>query len=183
MTLLGDILAAELEALWLAVRAGAADAEVVRATASRIAAGDADAWLREWTAAGGERWAAAQDHDGGPAYLHAASYYAAALAVIAHTDGSVAEDALTARQRICWDLGRHDPGGAGAAHPLRRHGTAGPPARRRRRPRGRSSSPSTEGCALPPTAGARVGAAAHARGWHWMTFDGPASPRPDWGRG
>ena len=30
--------------------------------------------------------------------------------------------------------GRHDPGGAGAAHPLRRHGTAGPPARRRRRP-------------------------------------------------
>ena len=42
-----------------ASQCGAADPEMVAATARRIADGDPDAWLREWTAAGGEAWAAA----------------------------------------------------------------------------------------------------------------------------
>ncbi len=82
---------------------GAADPEVVAATAARIAAGDPDAWLREWTGAGGEAWAAAGRRADPAQYLHAASYYAAALAVIADTDGSVDEAQLWERQRDCWD--------------------------------------------------------------------------------
>ena len=36
-------------------------------------------------------------------YLHAASYYAAALALIDQGDGWVDEDRLWERQRECWD--------------------------------------------------------------------------------
>ena len=82
---------------------GAADLDVVIATATRIPAADPDAWLREWTAAGGEAWAVAGERSDAWQYLHAASYYAEALALIADTDGSVDEAELWSRQRVCWD--------------------------------------------------------------------------------
>ena len=41
--------------------------------------------------------------ESGWAYLHAASYYAAALALIDESDGLVEEDRLWERQRECWD--------------------------------------------------------------------------------
>src|ERR1700749_1197231 len=86
-----------------ASRCEAADPEVVATTAARIPAGDADAWLREWTQAGGAAWAAATRTGDAALYRHAASYYAAALSAIADSDGSVDETQLWQRQRDCWD--------------------------------------------------------------------------------
>ena len=172
------------------VAVGAADPEVVAATATRIAAGDPDAWLREWTAAGGEAWAAAGRTGDAALYLHAASYYAAALAVIADTDGSVDEARLWQRQRDCWDRAASGWGASACRCPTRaprlpgyffcrRPGAA--PARRHR---------STAAGPPPHRPGLAAGAAAHARGYHWMTFDGPGRQaalrrqglvlRPDW---
>ena len=72
----------ELRALRAAARWGAADPEVVDAIAVRLDNGDGGAWVREWTAAGGEAWASARSADTASMYLHAASCYAAALALI-----------------------------------------------------------------------------------------------------
>ena len=93
----------ELRALAAAVRWGAADAEVVEATAARVTNGDGDEWVQDWTARGGAAWAQAKRQKGVSAYLHAATYYAAALALIDDSDGLVEEDRLWERQRECWD--------------------------------------------------------------------------------
>jgi hypothetical protein len=63
---------------------------------------DAGSCLREWTATAGAAWAAATAGDSAR-FLPAATYYGAAMAVIAETDGSVAEIDLWRRQRACWD--------------------------------------------------------------------------------
>lgn len=151
---------------------GAADPEVVAATATRIALDDPDAWLREWTGAGGEAWARAGRRGEGGQYLHAASYYAAALAAIADTDGSVDESQLWSRQRECWDRAVSHLGGEPLSVPY--EDTALPgyffSGGRGRRPLvmvdpgGRAATSQAWACA---------GAAAHALGYHWMTFDGP----------
>ena len=121
---------------------------------------------------GGSAWAAAKRERSASAFLHAASCYAAALALIDQGDGLVEEERLWARQRECWDravellgaerlwLAYEDtalPGyffsaGSGA-RPLVviDHG-------------GRVATSS---------AWAAGGAAAAERGYHWMTFDGP----------
>lgn len=122
-------------------------------------------------------------------FLHAASYYAAALALIDQGDGWVEEARLWQRQRDCWDRGVRLLGGeplsiayehttlpgaffsaGGGVRPLVviDHG-------------GRVATSS---------AWSAGGAAAHARGYHWMTFDGPGRQaalrrqglvlRPDW---
>lgn len=168
---------------------GAADPEVVAATATRIAAGDPDAWLREWTGAGGEAWAAAGRREDAVQYLHAASYYAAALAVIADTDGSVNEARLWDRQRDCWDRAAQAFGGERVA--VTYEGTSLPgyffSSGRGRRP---LVVVDPGGRAPTSQAWPRAGAAAQARGYHWMTFDGPGRQaalrrqglvlRPDW---
>ncbi|HXD63891.1 MAG TPA: hypothetical protein VNV17_04725 [Solirubrobacteraceae bacterium] len=168
---------------------GAADPEVVAATATRIAAGDPDAWLREWTGAGGEAWAAAGRRADAAQYLHAASYYAAALAVIADTDGSVNEARLWDRQRVCWDRAAQALGGERVAVPY--EGTSLPgyffSSGRGRRP---LVVVDAGGRAPTSQAWARAGAAAQAHGYHWMTFDAPGRQaalrrqglvlRPDW---
>ncbi|HEX3977362.1 MAG TPA: hypothetical protein VHW96_13935 [Solirubrobacteraceae bacterium] len=151
---------------------GAADLEVVAATAVRIADGDPDAWLREWTAAGGEAWSAAGERGHASQYLHAASYYAAALALIADTDGSVDEAELWSRQRDCWDRAVPGLGGERLAVPY--EDTALPgyffSGGKGRRP---LVIVDPGGRACTSQAWVDAGAAAHARGYHWMTFDGP----------
>jgi hypothetical protein len=178
-----------LECLIAAAACGAADLEEVLATAALIQDGDADSWLREWTAVGGAAWAAAKYMPSATRYLHAASYYAAALALIADTDGSVSEPALWERQRECFDHAVALLGGERLTLPYA-HTTLPAyflPAANATRPLvvidhgGRHAT--SQALAL-------GGAAAHARGYHWMTFDGPGRQaalfkqglvlRPDW---
>jgi hypothetical protein len=171
-----------LETLRAAAACGAADATEVEATAARVREGDPDSWLIEWTALAGAEWA-------GGSFLHAAAYYAAALALIADTDGSVSEAALWQRQRDCWDRAVVRLGGAPVEIPYA--GTARPgyffAAADARRPLvmidAGGRHPTSHALAL-------GGAAAAAHGFHWMTFDGPGRQaalrrrrlvlRPDW---
>src|SRR6202042_3447352 len=53
----------EWATLRAAARWGAADPEVIDAIAVRLRDGDGGAWVREWTAAGGEAWASAGSAD------------------------------------------------------------------------------------------------------------------------
>lgn len=158
----------ELDELAAAVRSGAADGDVVAAVLARVGPEDADAWLQEWTAAGGVAWADARERPSAVGYLRAATYYATALARIADSDGSVDERALSTRQRECWERalallprpgrtldlagvrGTFVPAGEGPA-PLVVIAHAGLPASR---------------------AWARGGAAAYARGQHWLAYEG-----------
>src|ERR1700742_4871957 len=98
-----DTFQERFESLLAAAHHGAADLDEVLATAARVRDGDPDSWLREWTAAGGAAWAAANRRPSARGYLHAATYYAAPLALIADTDSSVSEPALWRRQRTCWE--------------------------------------------------------------------------------
>ncbi len=179
----------ELRALAAAARWGAADAEIVEAVAARLPGGDDSAWVQEWTAAGGAAWAAAGREESAQAYLQAASYYAAALALIDQSDGWVDEDRLWGRQRLCWDRAAQLLGGESLS--IAYEGTSLPgyffSAGRGPRPLvviDHGGRVATSG------AWAAGGAAAAARGYHWMTFDGPGRQaalrrqrlvlRPDW---
>ena len=99
-----------LETVLGAAYRGAADLGEVLATAARIADGDADSWLREWTATGGAAWSAAHAAEAAgrrvSAHAHfrrAASYYAAALAAVARSSEPDRQLDLWRRQRACWD--------------------------------------------------------------------------------
>ena len=128
--------------------------------------------MQEWTAAGGAAWAAAKHGESGCAYLHAASYYAAALALIDESDGLVEEEQLWGRQRECWDRAVALLGGERL--PIAYEHTtlpgyffsAGPGARP-------LVVVDHGGRVATSVAWAAGGAAAAARGYHWMTFDGP----------
>lgn len=179
----------ELRALVAAARWGATDPELVEAVAARLLSGNGGAWVPEWTAAGGSAWAAANRQDSAPAYLHAASYYAAALALIDESDGLVEEERLWNRQRECWDRAVERLGGERLA--IEYEDTSLP---------GYffSAGPGTRplvvidhgGRVATSAAWAAGGAAAAERGYHWMTFDGPGRQaalrqqglvlRPDW---
>ena len=89
MGAVGDRYEHELRTLLAAARWGAADADVVEAVAARLPSGDGRAWVREWTAAGGAAWASANGRGSASAYLHEASCYAAALALVDESDGWV----------------------------------------------------------------------------------------------
>ena len=178
-----------LESLMAAAAWGAADTGELLAVAARVRDGDPDSWLLEWTAAGGAAWSAANRGADATPYLHAASYYAAALALIAETDGSVSEAALWERQRACWDRAVDLLGGERLEIPYADTTLPGYFFRAADEPRplvvidhgGRHAT---------SQAWAMGGAAAHARGYHWMTFDGPGRQaalfrqrlvlRPDW---
>ncbi len=179
----------ELRALVAAARWGAVDSEVVDAIASRVAGVDGGIWVQEWTAGGGAAWAAARREESALAYLHAASYYAAALALIDESDGLVEENRLWERQRECWDRAVELLGGERLSVAYEHTSLPGYffSAGSGERPLvvidhgGRTATSS---------AWAAGGAAAAARGYHWMTFDGPGRQaalrgqglvlRPDW---
>ena len=123
------------------------------------------------------------------AYLHAASYYAAAFALIDESDGLVEEDRLWERQRECWD---HAVGLLGGERlSIACEGTALPGYFFAA---GSGTRPLVVidhgGRAATSSAWAAGDAAAAARGYHWMTFDGPGRQaalrrqglvlRPDW---
>lgn len=186
-----DRQARELRALSTAARWGAADPDLVQAIAVRLCDGDGPAWVREWTAAGGEAWASAKRAPSASTYLRAASFYAAALALIEKSDGLVDERQLWERQRECWDRAAELLGGERLSIAYE-HTTlpayffaAGP-----------GAAPLVVidhgGRVATSSAWAAGGAAAHARGYHWMTFDGPGRQaalrrqglvlRPDWER-
>ncbi len=179
----------ELRALRAAARWGAADPEVVDAIAVRVSDGDDGAWVREWTAAGGAAWASARSRASASTYLYAASSYAAALALIDESDGWVDEPRLWERQRDCWNRAVELLGGERLS--IAYEGTALPgyffSAGEGVRP---LVVIDHGGRVATSEAWAAGGAAAHARGHHWMTFDGPGRQsalrrqglvlRPDW---
>jgi hypothetical protein len=185
----GDRREHELRALVAAGRWGAAEPEAVETIATRIGAGDGGAWVREWTAGGGAAWALANRAPSASAYLHAASCYAAALALIDESDGLVDEDRLWERQRECWDRAVGLLGGErlsisyGRATLPGYFFAAGPGVRP-------LVVVDHGGRVATSGAWAAGGAAARACGYHWMTFDGPGRQaalrregmvlRPDW---
>lgn len=181
----------ELRSLLTAARWSAASPEEVLATAARVQLGDPSSWVREWTASGGTAWSRARGGSDATAYLHAASYYGAALALIAGADAddTVDEAALWQRQRDCWDSAVALMGGERLAIPYELTSVpayffSG----------GSSRRPLViidhGGRMTTSQAWAHGGAAAHACGYHWMTFDGPGRQaalltqglvlRPDW---
>jgi hypothetical protein len=179
----------EIRALLTAARWSAASAEEVLATAARVQLGDPDSWVFEWTASGGAAWARARDGGDATVYLHAASYYGAALALIAGVDGTVDETALWRRQRDCWNRAVALIGGERLAIPyeltsLPAYFFSGGSGRRPLVIIDHGGRMTTS------EAWAHGGAAAHACGYHWMTFDGPGRQaalriqrlvlRPDW---
>lgn len=181
---------------------GGADVGEVLATAARIPNGDADAWLREWTATADTLSAAAAEAEQGghrvsalAHYRRAATYYATALYLVAHTSRPEQQPEIWGRQRTCWErvvdlmpvpgeriaipyedtalpgwFFRAPGAAAGESRPLvvLNNGSDGA-----------SSQMWVHG-----------GAAAAERGYHWMTFDGPGQQsalfeqgipfRPDW---
>ena len=189
-----------LERLLEAARHGAADVEEVWATCARIDDGDADSWLAQWTAAAGAAWAAAvierEDRAGAlEHYQRAASYYAAALQLIAYGSEPEHELDLWRRQRECWDRAVELLPAAGERIAIPYEDTSLPgyffrapdaqPGERRALlvVNNGSDRPTSQMWAY-------AGAGAGRRGYHWMTFDGPGQQamlldhgipsRPDW---
>jgi hypothetical protein len=161
-----------LRALVAAARWGAADADEIALVADRARDDGARAWFREWTATGGAAWAAAERDLSGSTYLRAASYYRAALALIDESDGLVNEDQLWERQRECWDRAVAMTGGERLSISYERTTLPG-----YFFSAGDGVRPLVVidhgGRAATSEAWAAGGAAARARGYHWMTFDGP----------
>lgn len=165
----------------------AADVGEALATADRIPDGDADAWIREWTAtadaafgAGETARHAARRVSALASYRRAATYYATALHCAAQADsfGSDREFATWRRQRECWELivDLSSPAGERIEIPYEetvlrgyffRTGDAAPCQRRPLVIVNNGSDGATSAMWT------RGGAAAGERGYHWMTFDGP----------
>lgn len=185
-----------------AAHRGGADPGEVLATIARIPDGDADAWVREWSATAGDAWAAARaalgSGHGVSALAHhrrAATYYATVLHVMARSsDGERTVD-VWRRQHACWEhiVDLMPTPGERVAIPY--EGTAlkawffAAPGSRPGEPRplvvmNNGSDGATSQLAL------HGGGAAADRGWHWLAFDGPGQQsalfeqelpfRPDW---
>ena len=191
-----------LEGMLGAASYGATEAGEVLATAARIKDGDADSWLSEWTATAGAMWSAANEAAAAGHrvsalgfYRRAASYYGAALYLIAHTSEPERQLDLWRRQRDCWDHAVDLFPVPGERIEIPYEGTTLPgyffrapdAAPGERRPLvviNNGSDGATSSTWL------HGGAAASARGYHWMTFDGPGQQsalfeqglffRPDW---
>jgi hypothetical protein len=190
------------EGLLGAAYRGASDVGEVLATASRIEDGDADSWLREWTATAGTAWAAGKAAAAAGhrisalgCFRRAASYYAAALYLISHTSEPDRQADIWRRQRDCWDhavdlfpvpgervaIAYEDTTLPGYFF---RAPDAGPGEIRPLVILNNGSDGATSQMWV------HGGAAAGERGYHWMTFDGPGQQaalmqqdlpfRPDW---
>lgn len=160
---------AELRA---ADRWGAADLETIEATLGRLRPADPSSWLIEWTACGGALWAQPDPRNLAASHLAAASYYAAAISQIAQTDVAVDEPLLWRRQRDCWDAAVDALGAEKLTIPFEQVGLpayffSGGPGRRPLVVIDHGGRVATS------YAWIQGGAAAHERGYHWLTFDGP----------
>ena len=178
----------------------AADVGEVLVTAERIHDKDADSWVREWTATAeaveAAMQAAVQAGRRVSALAHArraATYFATALYAIDHSSEAGSKLDRWRRQRACWDQIVDLSQGERLAIPY--EGTT-LPGFFFRAPDADPGEPrplvvvnnGSDG----PTSHMWVqgGAAAAARGYHWMTFDGPGQQaalfeqgipfRPDW---
>jgi hypothetical protein len=169
----------EMDRLLAAARWGAADRDEVLAVSARVVAGDATSWLREWTAAGGDAWAAANERPTATDYLRGASYYAAALAAVAASDGSVDRRALHARLAECWARAAALLGAEMVR--LACDGVAVTGWLFRAAPARRPLAIVDVGAGRPPgDAWAGGGAAAHGAGHHWLAVATPALlPHPE----
>jgi hypothetical protein len=183
-----------------ACQRGAADVGEVLVTAARIKDGDADAWVREWTAtadaleAAGRESAAAGRRVSALAYLRrAATYLATALDQIDASHEHEGKLALWRRQRVCWERIVDLSAGERVAIPYEgttmpgfffRAPNAAPGESRPLVVVNNGSDGATSHMWV------QGGAAASERGYHWMTFDGPGQQamlfeqgvpfRPDW---
>ena len=191
-----------LEHVLAATHRGGADLGEVRATSKRIVDGDADSWLREWTATGGAAWAAAREADQsgcraraiGP-YRRAATYYATALEFIAASSEPERRLAIWRRQRACWNRAVELLPVPGERFALACDGLllpayffpapdAAPGERRPLLVINNGFDLATSQTSL------HGGFAASECGYHWLTFDGPGQQatrlekgrelRPDW---
>ena len=181
---------------------GVSDVGEVLSTASRIEDGDADAWLREWTATAARIESDAHAADGAgrrvsalAAFRRAATYYATALYLLSHASEPEQGVELRRRQGACWErvVDLMDPAGERFVIPYEgttlpgwffRAPGAAPGERRPTVVVNNGSDGATS------QMWAQGGAAAAERGWHWMTFDGPGQQsalfeqgipfRPDW---
>jgi Prolyl oligopeptidase family len=180
-----------------ACQRGAADAGEVLVTAARIKDGDADAWVREWTATADAVEAAGRDAGGTVTALshlrRAATYLATALDQIDASHEHEGKLALWRRQRACWERIVDLAGGERVAIP---YDGAAMPGFFFRAPDAAPGEPRPLVVLNNGSDGAtsqmwvQGGAAAAERGYHWMTFDGPGQQamlfehgvpfRPDW---
>jgi len=183
-----------------AVYHGASDVGEVLVTAERIHDKDADSWVREWAATGEKAEAAMQAAvQAGrrvSALAHArraATYFATALYAVDHSSEADTKLDLWRRQRACWDQVVDLSQGERLAIPYEdttlpgfffrapdaQPGEVRPVVVMNNGSDGPTSHMWVQG-----------GAGAAARGYHWMTFDGPGQQaalfeqgipfRPDW---
>lgn len=165
----------------------ASDVGEALATAGRIADGDADSWVNEWTAtadliqaAGSEADSAGRRVSALSYYRRAATYYATALYRISGTTDYSPERELELwrRQRACWEriVDLQTVAGERISIPYEdttldgfffRAPDAAPAERRPLVVMNNGSDGATSAMWL------EGGAAAAERGYHWMTFDGP----------
>jgi hypothetical protein len=162
-----DEFQAAFDAALAATYYGAADVGEVLGTAARIEDGDPDSWVHEWLAEVGEVWAAAVaagarglQHSARAHYRRAATYYAAALAIVSRSSEPEREAPLLNRHNECWNRscgpsmsvlgGRLFLAGGGR----------------------RAAVVVATGRPLQSDAHVQAGAAAASRGHHWATTDG-----------
>jgi hypothetical protein len=193
-----DAFRAALDDLLASAAWRAADPGEVQAIAGRIPDGDTTRWVSEWDDAGahahetGARAAkAGRRTSAREAYLRASTYFGAAAGQAADAEAR----ALWARHRDAWDhaVKLFDP--PGERFEFGYEGTTLPgwlfraPDASGRRPLVIVNNGTREATAATLVRG---GAAAAARGHHWLTFDGPGQNaallrqglplRPDWER-
>jgi Prolyl oligopeptidase family len=160
---------------------GFADAGEVLATVGRIKDGDADRWVREWTATADTlaAAAAAAGRLSARAYLkRAATYYATALYLIEHASDPDRRQELWSRQRGWWEQLVDLAPVPGERLSIPYESTT-LPGYFFRAPDAAPGEPRPLVVMVNGSDGASSqmglmgGAAAHDRGYHWMTFDGP----------
>jgi hypothetical protein len=181
---------------------GLADVGEALTTAGRIKDGDADAWVHEWrtTAERVERAADAAYDDGRRVsalahYRRAATYYSTALYVIAYSSHPERHLEIWRRSRVCWErvVDLSPVPGQRLAIPYESGMLPGwffpaPDAQPGERRPTIVVNNGSDGATS--AMWGHGGAAAHERGYHWMTFDGPGQQsalfeqgipfRPDW---
>ena len=187
-------------ALGASYRQGSDIGEVL-ATGARIIDGDADSWLNEWTATAGAAWASAirarRNGRRVSALAHfrrAATYYATACYLIAHSSEPHRQLSMWRRQRACWEQIIDLSSVPGERVAIAYQDGALPacffPATGKtdqRRPLVVVNNGSYQATS---EMWGQAGAAAAERGYHWLTFDGPGQQamlfehgvpfRPDW---